>query len=669
MHNISLTSLTLLSFFSMSPLYTINRKNFKSFSLISKSHFSHSYSHIIYSGTNFFSAEINNNAFTLTLSTPLVFIDSVEYYDGVCRNDQKCCVSKNYDFKPGQTIENLNLTPNDFPDWNHKRPHFERKQCGDLKITKCNFQGCFTETNEGGGIIVSAYLALILHHCTFDDCRSNLHGAGGAIGTTFGFVDENPDFGNTKKLDIQYTCFSNCYQLTDQKGFGTALIMAAEDVIFYYASTVNCPCNGKTAYGAQFDIKASKSITSQFVNATGGKSLYCGAMEYRKATSGFFQYQTLTQMKCKYVSAFTSVEINDINIRLCNVNDNEISGDTSKDNNMPALVFTREKNLIVSNFFFFNNNFGSIGLIAERDSTKVTEGVTCNIKLIDCYADFNDETKWKKDYVHTEGCKFSNPIEKTLGLRQLQLGHCQGEIPPGPMIISQTFTPSGSFSNSDVFTKTNGFTETADFTVSDHFTNSKKFSLSGTFTDSDHWDRTHSFTSSRKFSPSKKFSASSNFTGSDDFTKSGQFTTSKIFSSSNDFTFSKGFSQTKDFTKSYDFTSSRPFTHSNHFSNSIQFSKSDAFFSDKGVNIDSSNKTSTGTIIGAVIGSVAGAAVIAALAAFFIIRKKKLSMINDSANVMKETDSSVTVDNNLNSIMDKDDPFAHDFANELNDLN
>ena len=40
-------------------------------------------------------------------------------------------------------------------------------------------------------------------------------------------------------------------------------------------------------------------------------------------------------------------------------------------------------------------------------------------------------------------------------------------------------------------------------------------------------------------------------------------------------------------------------------------------------------------------------------------------MLADDVDVVKETDSSVTVDNGLQNVMDQDDPFAEDFNGDL----
>ena len=53
-------------------------------------------------------------------------------------------------------------------------------------------------------------------------------------------------------------------------------------------------------------------------------------------------------------------------------------------------------------------------------------------------------------------------------------------------------------------------------------------------------------------------------------------------------------------------------------------------------------------------------AIIAAVV-FIIIKKRNSFIGGDDADVVNETNSSVTTDNALASVMDKDDPFAEDF--------
>ena len=57
------------------------------------------------------------------------------------------------------------------------------------------------------------------------------------------------------------------------------------------------------------------------------------------------------------------------------------------------------------------------------------------------------------------------------------------------------------------------------------------------------------------------------------------------------------------------------------------------------------------------------AIIVAAVVIFWIKKHPKLEL--SSGNVMDETGSSITVDNNLKTVMEEDDPFAGDFNNDV----
>lgn len=115
MSNISLISLNILSFFSLSPLRTISSNSYLKFTSIVNSHFSRIYPNIIYSNTQFHFTEINNNKFSHTLNTPLKFTNSNIYWEGFCNSiEARCCVGSNYDFQKDSTIEDLNITYESF---------------------------------------------------------------------------------------------------------------------------------------------------------------------------------------------------------------------------------------------------------------------------------------------------------------------------------------------------------------------------------------------------------------------------------------------------------------------------------------------------------------------------------------------------------------------------
>lgn len=548
--NISLVSLHILSLHSISPFYTISINNHRRISSLFNSQFSYSFTSIIYSTTNYHSTTINNNKFMKTLSTPLVFI-SDSLYEGKCAD--KCCISKDYYFRPDEIIRDINITDKSFPDgYKNLNAYFVDDECGDIKITNCQFIKCFTTEDNGGGIYISEDCLVILHRCIFDRCHSKKNGGAGAIAKQLKFKDDktsDPEHEETKRLDIQYTCFQGCY--TDGDGYGTALILGAKSVTFFYASTIDCPPrNTKTTMkqkGAQFDI-LSDSISSQFINATGGIAVYCGSLEYRKATKGFFRYQTITCLECKYAMSFTSVNISGLSINSCNVFNNTINmvdGEDIQSYSPPALIFVRNNDLLVDNFYFSHNNFCKEAKLASREMSNDLE-----IKLINCFIDTDNTEFWNLDYLKLENFKFSDKEIETFPLRQLSLGLCQGDVAPGNMVITSLFTASSAFSPSD------------------------------------------------------------SYTHSSYFTKSDNFVSTNLFSSS------------------CNFSNSNSFTNLNPV--------------DKGVS--NSNKDNKKTVIGASIGAVGGAAVIAAVVAFFLIRKRQ-NLLGDSADMLEETNGSVTIDN------------------------
>lgn len=142
------------------------------------------------------------------------------------------------------------------------------------------------------------------------------------------------------------------------------------------------------------------------------------------------------------------------------------------------------------------------------------------------------------------------------------------------------------------------------------------------------------------------------------------------------FTASSGFSPSDFYTRSSDFSESNGFLPTYHltFTQSSLFSNSNLFTESKIITpVDSdlgndSKKDNKATIIGASVGVVVGVAIIAAIIAFFLIRKLR-SLLEDAANVVDETNGSITTDNALRSVMDRDDPFDEDFKRDLPDIN
>ena len=113
------------------------------------------------------------------MSTPLVFISNSSY-EGKCA--AKCCISKDYYFRPNEIIQGINITDKSFPEGYHNpNAYFVDDQCGDIKITNCQFIQCFITNDNGGGIYISEDCIVILHRCIFDRCHSDKNGGAGAI--------------------------------------------------------------------------------------------------------------------------------------------------------------------------------------------------------------------------------------------------------------------------------------------------------------------------------------------------------------------------------------------------------------------------------------------------------------------------------------------------------
>lgn len=118
-------------------------------------------------------------------------------------------------------------------------------------------------------------------------------------------------------------------------------------------------------------------------------------MEYREATTGFFQSQTIAKLDCKYAFSFTSDSIDGLKITSCNVYKNNLykaTGENEK-SNPPALIFVRTKDLIVDNFYFSENNLGDVGKFTAKENND-----TLIIRLVNCYADTNRQEYWSMNY-------------------------------------------------------------------------------------------------------------------------------------------------------------------------------------------------------------------------------------------------------------------------------
>lgn len=115
-------------------------------------------------------------------------------------------------------------------------------------------------------------------------------------------------------MTTQICCFQDCFIFAEEgKGesnekHGAAIYGAISNTIITYLSTIRCPGQDRTRHrGAQFDIQCDNEVTSSNINTTGGKSKYCSGIEYRHSQIGHFKFQTVTEMRGKFVTSFTSL--------------------------------------------------------------------------------------------------------------------------------------------------------------------------------------------------------------------------------------------------------------------------------------------------------------------------------------------------------------------------
>ena len=188
----------------------------------------------------------------------------------------------------------------------------------------------------------------------------------------------------------------------------------------------------------------------------------------------------------------------------------------------------------------------------------------------------------------------------------------------------------------------------------------ESFSPSGDFSQST------SFTDSAQFSLSSDFSQSTDFTDSSQFSKSFDFPSSGHFSGSLTFTRSETFTLSTGFTKSTQFTISSDFTLSFSFTPFVSDEESSS--SSPPLNVNTEGEVKSKNELGTIIGIVICVLVIIALVIILImIIKKRLEPELASGHEM--TESSVQF-NHTNEIYtpnadNNDDPFAGDFDAEI----
>lgn len=125
--------------------------------------------------------------------------------------------------------------------------------------------------------------------------------------------DRRPFFaGNCGDLTIAGCTFFDLqsWQYEANSG-GGALLVEQDCIVMIHECFFNlCRSNmhgGTRHRGAQFDIQCDNEVTSSNINTTGGKSKYCSGIEYRHSQIGHFKFQTVTEMRGKFVTSFASL--------------------------------------------------------------------------------------------------------------------------------------------------------------------------------------------------------------------------------------------------------------------------------------------------------------------------------------------------------------------------
>ncbi|KAK8865540.1 hypothetical protein M9Y10_011096 [Tritrichomonas musculus] len=675
MLNSTFIALNIISLMSTSPFYAIQLKQHRINTGFFKSHFQRSLSNIFYSAsTNHFTV-LSNVLISHTLSNAINF-----------NSEQQCFLHEGYIYQPNAPIGGQTI--------NNTQSYF-KGDCGNVTITGCTFIDCSSKT-RGGAICIEQECCVIIHNTIFNSCSTS-ENAGGACFIAKKFSTGPPNFNDEQlqEMDIQYCCFQNLKG--NPQLYGIAIFSAAKKTILYYASTVNCPGqNSVQVRGAQFDLQA-QNASSQDVNATDSNAYYCGGIEYRWVTEGFFRFQTISKMKCMYSVAYSDIKTKnlllfDSNIQEITLHRSNIDPGDPKYSGLIHVRYTSSHatdSIVITGFCFMNNKFNDNDDDFSRIISRGTKGGKVSpypVTLIDCYYDCgNDRVAFNTGKIETLNC-VANTVTFN-DIPQLNLGECKGEVTAAPLTPSPSyfFTNSMEFSNSKEFSSTKKFSESRGFSDSKEFSSTKKFSESRGFSDSKEFSSSKVFTGTKKFSNSKKFtdskvfsnsnaftnsnvfSNSNAFTNSNVFSNSNAFTNSNVFSNSNAFTNSNVFSNSNDFTKSSLFASSDPFSSSHVFSSSKEFSSSNEFtksfeFTNSAVfipkeNIQKSNKTA---MIAGIAAGVGAAAIAAAIVAFFLIKKHPKPEIGDLETI-EDSQSALNRDNPLYDKNAEDDPFKDDF--------
>lgn len=327
-----------------------------------------------------------------------------------------------------------------------------------------NFIRCYSVPTHGGGILVAQNCKTELHGCIFGNCLSISHGGACSIAKE-ALNDPTADpgmesYGITKKIDCKYNCFQNCF-VDNSNGFGSSMIIGAEEISIQYSSSVNDNNNFEN-WGAKYDL-LGHYIGTKHLNCSDGDSVYCGGIENREKKFCIFEFNTLMLTKGKYAIAFNAFadDIDNFRISMCNIVHNvRLNRHNYTGSNPPGFIFYLGSSLLIDHFFFCHNEY--------RDGAKILATLINEYEkyppviMRNCYGLIIGG--YDLPFLELQNCSFENETVKTIQLPHLDLANCQAlhPITPAPFLLTPSFSESLSFSNSLTFTESQSFTHSSE---------------------------------------------------------------------------------------------------------------------------------------------------------------------------------------------------------------
>ena len=375
-------------------------------------------------------------------------------------------------------------------------------QFTELTVASCTFDNIIVKTRGGGIHFVKADSTLTVHGSIFNNCQAI---DGGGIFACAQEVETNDNsnqmtHGIMTKFNSQYCCYSFCSAVIDdpnspqKSGYGSAVLVSAHNINLNYSSTFQCPSKDtyeKTkdapSYGAQFDLRI-KNIDSCNINATSGYSRACSAIEYRDASTGRFQFQTVVDQKGAFITSFTTLT-GPVSITECNFVNNTVKYISFNNGPDCAVIHVRMKTVTIENFCFSGITFEGYDDNNKNNRRIVSKGAdsNCYFDIIINNCQFDSILSADKDILlsyatHSED-RFTDDIQ-TNEISNLKLGYCQGKDEPPKIYDTDYFSKSDEFTKTFEFSKSDDFTHSSYFSVSKEFTDSLDFTLSNSFTES-----------------------------------------------------------------------------------------------------------------------------------------------------------------------------------------